>query len=129
VLLKNNGRVDCKTVVITAGTFLNGAIFVGKEKVNQLKNINPATNVLTLAIERVSGIKLGRLKTGTPPRLAKNSLDYSKLELQPTQELDYLFEFDPVEVKELAPCFVTHTTQETPKIIAQNISNAVWLQF
>ncbi len=124
IALQNGQIIQGSAVVITTGTFLNSAIYVGKERCNPLQKLTPSSTKLTESIEKLIDLKLGRLKTGTPPRIAKSSIDFSKLTYQPSHKLDYLFEFDPVDVVETAPCFVTHTNEETIKIIAENICSA-----
>lgn len=124
VVLRKNGVLFTKAVVICTGTFLNSAIYVGKERCNPVKTLNPSSDFLSQSLEKLIDKKLGRLKTGTPPRILKDSIDFSKLEYQPAHKLDYLFEFDPCEVVEKAACYVTHTTAATQKIIADNLSKA-----
>ncbi len=124
IVTKDGKKIATESVIITTGTFLNSAIYVGKERCNPVKTLNPSSEHLSKSIEKLIEMKLGRLKTGTPPRIAKDSIDYSKLDYQPAHKLDYLFEFDPIDVQEKAACYVTHTTAETQKIIAENLALA-----
>ncbi|MDQ5890267.1 MAG: tRNA uridine 5-carboxymethylaminomethyl modification enzyme [Candidatus Dependentiae bacterium] len=111
------------SVVITAGTFLNGVLHVGKEQTSGGRVGEAAVGGFSNVLHELLGVKLGRLKTGTPPRLRATSINYSVLEQQEEQKLEYLFSFDPpIEgVAEKMPCFIAHTTKETHDIIAQNI--------
>lgn len=79
------GYLEAKAVILTAGTFLRGKIFVGKNFVNGGRLHEPAEDKLSLQL-RDLGFQMDRLKTGTPPRLHKDSLDYSKMILQPGEE-------------------------------------------
>lgn len=85
VLCRKKGKIAAKTVVLTAGTFLRGRIYVGK-------NVTPGGRIGEEAEERLSlqlrelGFEVARMKTGTPPRLKKNTIDYGLMVLQPGQE-------------------------------------------
>jgi len=110
-------------VVITAGTFLNGVLHVGQEQTSGGRVGEAAVTGLSTVLHDVLGVTLGRLKTGTPPRLRASSINYAVLEQQEEQKLDYLYSFDrPVGgVRDKVPCFIAHTTKETHDIIARNI--------
>ncbi|MDQ5940610.1 MAG: tRNA uridine 5-carboxymethylaminomethyl modification enzyme [Candidatus Dependentiae bacterium] len=111
------------SIVITAGTFLNGVLHVGTEQTSGGRVGEVAVGGFSNVLHELLGVKLGRLKTGTPPRLRTTSIDYAVLEQQEEQKLEYLYTFDPpVEgVREKMPCFIAHTTKETHDIIAKNI--------
>ena len=70
---------------------------------------------------RTMNITMGRLKTGTPPRLLRSSLDFSKMERQEPDNLDYLFEFHPQKVRTTHDCYITHTNEKTHQIIRDNL--------
>ena len=110
-----------RAVILTTGTFLNGIIHVGKEnhKAGRIgeQSVPNLTNALVHA-----GLKIGRLKTGTPPRLLKESLDFSKMEKQKAADLHYLFEFHPHTVNNTHYCYITRTTEQTHEIIRKNLS-------
>lgn len=124
IVTGKNQTIECSSVIITTGTFLNSAIFVGKERCNPVKSLNPSSDKLSLSIEKLIDMKLGRLKTGTPPRILKSSIDFSKLEYQPSHKLNYLFEFDQIKSEEKAACYMTHTTLATFNLISENLSKA-----
>ncbi len=113
-----------KSVVVTTGVFLNGTIHVGTKNHPGGPYGSESSIDFSASLADALETKLGRLKTGTPPRLLKSSLDYSKFELQNIDPLDYLFEFDPVHVVEKVPCYQTQTTETTHKIIADNLSQS-----
>ena len=112
------------SVVITSGTFLNGLIHIGFEKTKAGRKDEECVENLTESLEKVLGLKFQRLKTGTPPRLLKSSIDFSKFEKQNTTELDYLFEFEKIDIEEKTPCFITQTNENTHKIIRNNFEKS-----
>jgi tRNA uridine 5-carboxymethylaminomethyl modification enzyme len=112
----------CKAVVLTTGTFLGGRIWVGNKSMPAGRAGEFAAEGLTETLNQL-GFETGRLKTGTPARVDKRSLDYSKLEPQPGDEQVRWFSFDPevwVE-REQMPCYLTRTTDETHRIIRDNL--------
>jgi tRNA uridine 5-carboxymethylaminomethyl modification enzyme len=109
-----------RTVVITTGTFLKGLMHIGDTKIEGGRR-NEETVVGLAQSLRNLNLEMGRLKTGTPPRLLSSSLDYSKMEIQEADNLNYLFEFYPCKAINSHPCYITHTTQETHEIIKQNL--------
>lgn len=107
-------------VVITTGTFLNGKIHIGEKNFAAGRRDEEAVFGLSLFLHKV-GLKLGRLKTGTPPRLLRDSLDFSKMEYQEPDNLDYLFEFYPHQARSSHACYITHTNAKTHQIIKDNL--------
>ena len=82
VVGQKSGKIEAKTVVLTAGTFLRGKIFIGKHGIRGGRLHEPSEEKLSLQLKEM-GFRVERLKTGTPPRLHKDSLDYSKMSIQP----------------------------------------------
>jgi tRNA uridine 5-carboxymethylaminomethyl modification enzyme len=111
------------TVIITAGTFLNGVMHTGTQQVAGGRVGEDAVKGLSESLTEVLGAQLGRLKTGTPPRMRADSINYDVLERQEAHQVPYLFEFDqPTDgVVEKVPCYIAYTTPKTHKIIADNI--------
>ncbi|MGC8453950.1 MAG: tRNA uridine-5-carboxymethylaminomethyl(34) synthesis enzyme MnmG [Cylindrospermopsis raciborskii] len=112
----------CKAVILTTGTFLGGRIWVGNKSMEAGRAGEFAAVGLTTTLHRL-GFETGRLKTGTPARVDKRSVDYSKMEIQPGDEEVRWFSFDPevwVE-KEQLPCYMTRTTPETHRLIQKNL--------
>jgi tRNA uridine 5-carboxymethylaminomethyl modification enzyme len=112
----------CKAVILTTGTFLGGIIWVGNKSMAAGRAGEFAATGLTETLNRL-GFETGRLKTGTPARVDKRSVDYSKMELQPGDEQVRWFSFDPevwVE-REQIPCHLTRTTPETHRLIRENL--------
>ena len=83
VTLSDNSHIEGKAVILTTGTFLRGMIHIGKQSVPGGRKDEPASNHLSVSLERL-GFRLGRLKTGTPPRLHRNSIDWNKTQVQGT---------------------------------------------
>ncbi|MBD1897227.1 tRNA uridine-5-carboxymethylaminomethyl(34) synthesis enzyme MnmG [Coleofasciculus sp. FACHB-129] len=112
----------CKAVILTTGTFLGGRIWVGNKSMSAGRAGEFAAVGLTETLNRL-GFETGRLKTGTPARVDKRSLDYTNLEPQPGDTEVRWFSFDPsvwVE-REQMPCYLTRTTPETHRIIRENL--------
>ena len=110
------------TVVLTTGTFLGGCIWVGNKSMPAGRAGEFAAVGLTETLKQL-GFETGRLKTGTPARVDKRSLNYSSLEAQPGDLEVRWFSFDPdvwVE-REQMPCYLTRTTAETHKLIRENL--------
>ncbi|NJN57357.1 MAG: tRNA uridine-5-carboxymethylaminomethyl(34) synthesis enzyme MnmG [Leptolyngbyaceae cyanobacterium SL_5_9] len=113
---------QCKSVVLTTGTFLGGVIWVGNKSMPAGRAGEFAAVGLTETLNRL-GFETGRLKTGTPARVDRRSVDYTHLELQPGDEEVRWFSFDPevwVERQQL-PCYLTRTTAETHRLIRDNL--------
>ncbi len=108
------------TVIITTGTFLNGKIHIGEQSSSAGQIEQPAATGLSKFFIKMN-LKLGRLKTGTPPRLLHSSIDFSKMEFQQPDNLTYLFEFYPHKAVNSHACFITHTNEQTHEIIKKNI--------
>ena len=116
--------IRASSVVITTGTFLNGLMHIGEEKTPGGRYGEPASSGITPALKNM-GLSVARLKTGTPARLDKNSIDWTKCERQdgdmPPRPFSYLTkDFNPQQL----PCYITHTTPETHKILTDNLSRA-----
>jgi len=113
---------ECKAVILTTGTFLGGRIWVGNKSMAAGRAGEFAAVELTETLNRL-GFETGRLKTGTPARVDKRSVDYSKMIPQPGDKEVRWFSFDPqmwVE-REQMPCYMTRTTAETHRLIQENL--------
>ncbi len=112
----------CKAVVLTTGTFLGGRIWVGDKSMEAGRAGEFAATGLTDTLNRL-GFETGRLKTGTPARVDRRSIDYSQLEAQPGDDEVRWFSFDPAAwvEREQLPCHLTRTTAATHQIIRDNL--------
>lgn len=120
VILHDGTELITSSVVITTGTFLNGKIHIGQNNYEGGRRSEKAVTSLSNFLKN-NALKLGRLKTGTPPRLLTESLDYSKMEFQEPDNLNFLFEFYPHKAISSRPCYITHTNEKTHEIIRNNL--------
>ena len=111
-----------KAAVLTTGTFMNGQIWVGKKTLQAGRAGEGACTELTGSLMRL-GFETDRLKTGTPARIDRRTVDYSVLEEQPGDEELRWFSFDPNAhtVREQVSCWLTHTSPETHRILRDNL--------
>ena len=120
----NNENLKAKAVILTTGTFLRGCIFQGQKRIPAGRHGEAAATKLS---ERLLsyGIQLGRLKTGTPPRLDTNTIDYSCLTPQPGDDVPQYFSMlTKSTLQRQIPCHITHTNQNTHDIILSNLEAA-----
>ncbi len=112
----------CKTVILTTGTFLGGVIWVGDKSMAAGRAGEFAATGLTETLNRL-GFETGRLKTGTPARVDRRSINFDVLEKQPSDREPRWFSFDPEAWVEREPmdCHLTRTTAETHRIIRENL--------
>lgn len=109
-----------KTVILSAGTFMRGLLHIGQTHFSGGRGGEKGAIGLSPSLEQL-GFKLGRLKTGTPPRLNRRSIDFSRCEEQPGDP-DVFFSYDEEESRlPQISCFITYTTEETHAIIQQNL--------
>ena len=114
-------NVSCKQLVLTTGTFLNGLIHIGEKQIPAGRyNEKPSTGLSEQLAKH--NIALGRLKTGTPPRLDGTTINYKEIEQQFADDDPYFFSFltTKLENRQIS-CGVTHTNNEVHKIISDNI--------
>ena len=110
-----------KTVIVTTGTFLRGEVIIGDLKYssgpnNQMPSIGLADNIRELGFEMV------RFKTGTPPRVNSRTIDYSKTEIQPGDDVPRAFSYETTEfIMDQLPCWLTYTSPTTHEIINENL--------
>ncbi len=119
-LRANSEEYTAKSVVITTGTFLNGVIHIGDRHHPGGRRDERATSKLSGSLKNL-GLRMDRLKTGTPARLQKDTINFAAMTPQGSDDLAYLYEFYPHRVTHKHDCFITHTNEKTHKIIAQNI--------
>ncbi|MFT6765676.1 MAG: tRNA uridine 5-carboxymethylaminomethyl modification enzyme [Alteromonas naphthalenivorans] len=116
----NDGTIlKCPTVVLTTGTFLNGLVHVGLKNYASGREDEPAVTTLTKALINLN-LKTSRLKTGTPPRLLKSTIDFSVMDRQELEDLDFLFELEPHIVKNTHECYITHTNESVHNVIKKH---------
>ena len=124
VLLENGERVAAPAVVLTAGTFLNGLIHIGQDRHSGGRMGDDASLRLGDRLNDL-GLKRGRLKTGTPPRLDGKTIDWSILEMQAGDEDPTMFSFlNTRPVARQISCGITRTNEKTHEIIRANLSKS-----
>lgn len=113
-----------KSVVITAGTFLNGLMHIGRTKIPGGRCSEPASLMLTESIN-ATGIKSGRMKTGTPVRIDKRSVDFSLMEIQDGEHDFHSFSYmsEPRQLKSL-PCWTCYTNKEVHDILRSGFADS-----
>jgi len=124
-LVTERGRViPVRAVVLTTGTFLGGRIFIGEYDAPCGRLGEAGAYGLTASLRRL-GFTTGRLKTGTPPRILKSSVDFSVLEEQPGDDEVIPFSFDDTKIERpMVPCHVVYTNPKTHEIIRANIGRS-----
>ena len=129
VKLESGEILDCEKVVITTGTFLSGEIHIGLAVFPSSRIGEAATFGLSKSLKD-AGFQLGRLKTGTPPRLDKNTIDFSQLELQSGDDPPLPFSYlnTSVTVCSQLPCYGTNTNSATHKIIQENLDKTIHIR-
>lgn len=117
-----------KAVVLTTGTSLEGRIFVGLRSYSAGRLGEKAAIGLSDSLHKL-GIQTKKLKTGTPARVDKRTLDYSKMTIQPGDEELSFFSFKPNRpIRKTYPCYLTRTTEETHEIIRANLDKSPMYQ-
>lgn len=121
VITKTGAVYRSKTVVITTGTFLRGEIIIGELKYSSGPNNQQPSIKLSEHLEEL-GFELVRFKTGTPPRVNSNTIDYSKTEIQPGDEIPRAFSYETTKfITDQLPCWLTYTNEHTHEIIDANL--------
>jgi tRNA uridine 5-carboxymethylaminomethyl modification enzyme len=121
VITRRGHRISSRTVILAAGTFMEGKIFIGEYDAPEGRLGEEAALGLGANLRR-RGFPVGRLKTGTPARIAGNTLDYAKMEKQDGEEPEpFSFAYDSVTGRPSLPCWITYTCQKTHEIIRANI--------
>ena len=124
VILSNKKIVSCETIVLTTGTFLNGLIHIGSKTIKAGRVGEKATYGLSKMFKRL-GFKLGRMKTGTPPRIDKKSINFKGLYKQNSDKHIKPFSFMTKSIKvPQIPCYITKTNIKTHRIIEKNIKKS-----
>ena len=124
VLTKNGAYFECKAIILTTGTYLRARIIIGDVTYNSGPNGLSATNELSKSLIDL-GISLRRFKTGTPARINRRSVDFSKMIEQPGDEKIIPFSFMNKNVdRDQVSCWLTYTSEETHNIIRENIDRS-----
>jgi len=119
VKTRDGATYSAPTVILATGTFLHGLLHIGAAQFPGGRQGEEAAIGLTDSLKK-NGLRVGRLKTGTPPRILRDSIDFSQLERQEAHTLSHLFELAPHQSIEKIPCFIAQTNEKTHEIIREN---------
>ncbi len=121
---RSGARYAAPRVILTTGTFLRGIIHIGADQLPAGRIDEPPADALSGSLESL-GLTLGRLKTGTPPRLARDSIDTDACEIQRGDPTPLPFSFATERLdRPSVPCWLTKTTPETHRILRDNLDRA-----
>lgn len=122
--LEEGETLRCKTLVVTTGTFLNGLIHIGPEQRSAGRAGEPASHVLAESLKSL-GLKWGRLKTGTPPRLHRDSIDFSRFAAEPGDQPPVPFSFmtERIERDQIC-CHILYTNDRVRDLVRSNIDRS-----
>jgi tRNA uridine 5-carboxymethylaminomethyl modification enzyme len=124
VILADGTELLSKTVILTTGTYLNSHILIGKDMTKSGPINEPTTYGISQQLKEL-GFDVVRLKTGTPPRLQKDSVDTSKMILQPGDDTPHLFSYEGKQYnRPHHACYLTHTTEATHQIIMAHLTES-----
>lgn len=124
VITERGRKIPVKAVILTTGTFLGGKIFIGEYDAPHGRIGEIGAFGLTESLEKI-GFKTGRLKTGTPPRILKPSIDFSQLEEQFGDDIIVPFSFDTEKIERpMVSCHLVYTNENTHRIIRENIGRS-----
>lgn len=118
--------IYCKACILTTGTYLKADILVGDKRTKEGPHGEKRANFLSDNLEKL-GFKLLRLKTGTPPRIERSSIDFSVLKREDGDDCKLTFSFDDIayyDYKNQVPCYLTYTNLKTHKIIMDNLNKS-----
>ncbi|APH06779.1 tRNA uridine-5-carboxymethylaminomethyl(34) synthesis enzyme MnmG [Bacillus weihaiensis] len=121
VVTQTGAEFSAKAVVLTTGTFLRGEIILGDLKYSSGPNNQQPSIKLSEHLQEL-GLDLVRFKTGTPPRVNSHTIDYTKTEIQPGDEVPRAFSYETTKyITDQLPCWLTYTSTETHQIIDENL--------
>lgn len=123
VVLESGEEIPSRAVILTTGTYMEAVILVGSTSTPSGPDRQKPSIGLSEHLREL-GLETFRLKTGTPQRIKRDSVDFSQMELAPGDGAKYHFSFDDSVFRPLEkewPCYLIHTTEETRKVIAENL--------
>ena len=126
VVLEDNKKIKAKAVILTTGTYLKAVVLRGSSKTKSGPHGERESKFLSDKLKDL-GFRIQRLKTGTPPRIAKSSIDFSKVTVDYGDKEKYTFSFDnepQYEVEKQLPSYLIYTTKDTHKIIMDNLNKS-----
>ncbi len=123
-----NEEISCRQLILTTGTFMQGLIHIGLDHYQGGRLGDPASVGLSRSLNRL-GIETGRLKTGTVPRLLRDSIDFSRMEVQDGDDPPPMFSFrEKAEILPQLPCHITYTNHRTHEVIEKGFQRSPLFQ-
>jgi len=126
VVLEDGTKIFCDAIILTTGTYLKSSILIGSSKKSEGPHGERPSKFLSDTLKKL-GFTILRLKTGTPPRIEKDSIDFTKTSLESGDHTSHTFSYDKKEyydVENQEPCHLIYTTDETHKIINENLEKS-----
>ena len=126
VVLEDGEKIKSKAVILTTGTYLKADVLVGSTRTRQGPHGEKPSNHLSDKLKEY-GFKIIRLKTGTPQRIDRKTIDFTKTKLEPGDDklLTFSFDLEPCyKIEDQLPCYLTYTTKETHQIIRDNLKKS-----
>ena len=126
VILEDGEKIESKAVILTTGTYLKADVLVGSTRTRQGPHGEKPSNHLSDKLKEY-GFKIIRLKTGTPQRIDRKTIDFTKTKLEPGDDklLTFSFDLEPCyKIEDQLPCYLTYTTKETHQIIRDNLKKS-----
>ena len=126
IVLEDGEKIISQKVILTTGTYLKADILVGSTRTRQGPHGERPSNHLSDKLKEY-GFKIIRLKTGTPQRIDRSTIDFSKTKLEPGDNklLTFSFDLEPsYKIEDQVPCYLTYTTEETHNIIRENLNKS-----
>ena len=126
IILENEEKIESKIVILTTGTYLKADILVGNTRTRQGPHGEKPSQHLSDKLKQY-GFIIKRLKTGTPQRIDRKTIDFSKTKVEPGDDkyLTFSFDLEPqYKIEDQIPCHLTYTTEETHRIIRENLNKS-----
>ncbi len=125
-------EIYAKAIVLTTGTFLTGLLHYGLNSFPGGRAGDPPSNLLSLALKNQLNLRLGRLKTGTPPRILSKTIDFSAMQEQTADDFEQEFSYWPKEMhgslidaqRKKMPCYMVYSNEKTAEIVQKNLEKA-----
>lgn len=126
ITTEDGETINCDACILTTGTYLKADILVGDNRTREGPHGEKRSNFLSDNLEKL-GFKILRLKTGTPPRIERSSIDFSELSREDGDDEELTFSFDNIayyDYRNQEPCYLTYTNERTHKIIMDNLDKS-----
>jgi len=126
IIFENGEKLESEAVILTTGTYLKGSILIGSENTPSGPHGERRSNYLSDNLKKY-GFNIQRLKTGTPPRIKKDSIDFSQMEIEYGDNIHWTFSYDnepTYDINNQQRCYLLYTNEDTHKIILDNLEKS-----